>query len=48
MAVRVRLVNEEAGRSVVVRVLVNGGAESEEPVVAVTPDVAREVGLDAR
>ena len=35
--VRVRLINESTGRSSEIIVLVNGGAESEVPVIAVTP-----------
>jgi len=43
MAVRVRIT--DGGKSVVVKVLVNGGAESDEPLVAVTPDIASELGI---
>ncbi len=47
MAVRVRLKLESltARRSTVIRVLVNSGAESERPLVAVTPEVAEALGL---
>ncbi len=44
--VRVRLINESTGRSSEIIVLVNGGAESEVPVIAVTPSIARDIGLD--
>jgi hypothetical protein len=37
MAVRVRVRITDGGKSVVVKVLVNGGAESDEPLVAVDP-----------
>ncbi len=43
--VRVRIRNEAVGRGVVVRVLVNGGAESEEPIVAITPREAELLGI---
>ncbi len=43
--VRVRLINESTGRSSEIIVLVNGGAESEVPVIAVTPSIARDIGL---
>ncbi len=48
MAVRVRLrvVNERLGAAKTLTVLVNGGAESEEPVVVVGPDDARDLGLE--
>ena len=42
--VRVRLINESTGRSSEIIVLVNGGAESEVPVIAVTPSIARDIG----
>jgi hypothetical protein len=44
--VRVRLINEGTGHNVEVIMLVNGGAESEIPVVVVTPDIATDLGLD--
>jgi len=43
--VRVRLESPATRRSTIIRVLVNSGAESERPLVAVTPDVAEELGL---
>ena len=43
--VRVRLINESTGCSSEIIVLVNGGAESEVPVIAVTPSIARDIGL---
>jgi hypothetical protein len=43
MAVRVRIT--DGGRSVVVKVLVNGGAESDEPLVVVDPDIASKLGI---
>jgi glycosyltransferase involved in cell wall biosynthesis len=43
MAVRVRIT--DGGRSVVVKVLVNGGAESDEPLVVVDPDIASKIGI---
>jgi len=46
--VRVRLVNERANLSDEITVLVNSGAESEDPVIAVTPEVANRIGLDVR
>jgi hypothetical protein len=39
------LINESTGRSSEIIVLVNGGAESEVPVIAVTPSIARDIGL---
>jgi len=47
MAVRVKIkiVNEALGREATVRVLVNGGAESEEPIVAITPREAELLGV---
>jgi len=44
--VRVRLINEGTEHNVEVIMLVNGGAESEIPVVVVTPDIATDLGLD--
>lgn len=46
MRVRVRIVNEESNASKELIVLVNGGAESYEPVVAITPSDARDIGLE--
>ena len=43
--VRVKIRSKDTGRTVVVRVLVNSGAESERPLVAVTLDVAERLGL---
>jgi hypothetical protein len=43
MAVRVRITG--GGKSVVVKVLVNGGAESDEPLVVVDPDIASKLGI---
>jgi len=43
--VRVRISFERTGKSAVLVVLVNGGAESDEPVVAVEPEVAEELGF---
>lgn len=40
MAVRIRLIRELAGKSKSLVVLVNGGAESDEPVVVIDPAVA--------
>ncbi len=47
MAVRVkaRIVRESNGRSSKLVVLVNGGAESEEPVIVVTPKEAEALGF---
>jgi len=45
--VRVRVVNERSGASKEFVVLVNGGAESEEPVIAVTPHDAEDLGFRA-
>jgi len=42
MAVRVRIT--DGGRSVV-KVLVNGGAESDEPLVVVDPGIASKLGI---
>jgi len=44
--VRVRVINERSGAAKELVVLVNGGAESDEPVIAVTPADARGLGLD--
>lgn len=43
--VMVRIINEELGKSKVLKVLVNGGAESEEPVIAVDEATAKELEL---
>ena len=43
--VKVRLVRPEVGRSAELVLLVNSGAESEVPVVAVRPEHAAELGL---
>jgi len=43
--VRVRVVNERSGASKELVVLVNGGAESEEPVIAVMPRDADDLGF---
>jgi hypothetical protein len=45
MAVRVRIT--DGGRSVVVKVLVNGGAESDEPLVVVDPGIASKLGISS-
>jgi len=45
--VKVRVVNERNGASKELVVLVNGGAESEEPVIAVTPRDAEGLGFGA-
>jgi len=45
MAVRVRVRITDGGKSVVVKVLVNGGAESDEPLVVVDPDIASKLGI---
>lgn len=44
--VRVRLINESIGRGSEIIVLINGGAESEVPVIAMTPSIARDIGLN--
>jgi len=41
----IRIVNRDTGRNKVLRVLVNGGAESDEPVVVVDKSVAEELEL---
>jgi len=48
MAVRVKIKirNDTNGRETTLRVLVNGGAESEEPIVVITPDIAKELGIN--
>lgn len=43
--VKVRIRNPVKNREVVTRVLVNGGAESDEPIVAVTPREAESLGI---
>ena len=43
--VRLRIRSLDTGRSTELRVLVNSGAESERPLVAVTPNVAEKLGL---
>jgi len=43
--VRLRIVREGSGRSWELIALVNGGAESEEPVVVVDPEVAESLGF---
>lgn len=43
--VRVRIARESSSKSVEVAVLVNSGAESEEPVVVVYPEVAEALGF---
>jgi hypothetical protein len=47
MAVRVRVRITDGGKSVVVKVLVNGGAESDEPLVVVNPDIASKLGISS-
>jgi len=44
--VKLRIVNERNSVSKELVVLVNGGAESEEPVVVITPSDARDIGLE--
>lgn len=46
MAVRVRLRLRNNGKEITIVALVNGGAESEEPVVVITPQMANELGLN--
>ena len=43
--VRIRIVNRGTGKDRVLRVLVNGGAESYEPVIVVDKSIAEELGL---
>ncbi len=43
--VLVRIKNEENNRSITLRVLVNGGAESDEPIVVVSPREAEMLGI---
>ncbi|MEM1568947.1 MAG: hypothetical protein QXI84_10740 [Thermofilaceae archaeon] len=43
--VRVRVLNERTGKAEELVVLVNGGAESEEPVLAVDPETAERLGF---
>ena len=43
--VKVRAINERAGKTEELVVLVNGGAESEEPVLAVDPATAERLGF---
>lgn len=45
MVVRVRIRVSHGGRSVTAVVLVNSGAESDEPTVVLRPEVAEELGL---
>jgi hypothetical protein len=45
MAVRVKVRVSRGGREKTLTVLVNGGAESEEPVIVVKPEDARDLGF---
>jgi len=47
MVVRVRVRITDGGKSVVVKVLVNGGAESDEPLVVVDLDIASKLGISS-
>ena len=44
--VKVKIINEKKGRSKELVVLVNSGAESEEPVVVVNSEIAKELGIE--
>lgn len=44
--VRVRIRNPAKNSEIVTRVLVNGGAESDEPIVAITPREAEALGIE--
>jgi hypothetical protein len=43
--VRVRVKSRSSGKSIVVRVLANGGAESPRPCIVVSEDIAESLGL---
>ena len=43
--VRVRVKSRSSGKSIVVRVLANGGAESPKPCIVVSEDIAESLGL---
>ncbi|MEL9997853.1 MAG: hypothetical protein QXH99_05110 [Sulfolobales archaeon] len=43
--VRVRVKSRSSGKSIVVRVLANGGAESPRPCIVVSEDIAEPLGL---
>jgi hypothetical protein len=45
MVVRVRIKITDGGKSIVIKVLVNGGAESDEPLVVVDPNIASKLGV---
>jgi hypothetical protein len=47
MVVRVKVRITDGGKSVVVKVLVNGGAESDEPLVVVDLDIASKLGISS-
>lgn len=44
--VNVKLVNEDKGKECIVTVLVNSGAESDDPVIVVNPEIAKKLELD--
>jgi hypothetical protein len=43
--VRVRVKSRSSGKSIVVRVIANGGAESPRPCIVVSEDIAESLGL---
>jgi hypothetical protein len=47
MVVRVRIRITDEGKSIVIKVLVNGGAESDEPLVVVDPNIASKLGISS-